>query len=370
MEQANQLAPEKPAQQVLVERFLDWSRVEKRLEKFHHIQRHFPKIVLEKGINKPPYYCHYMAWRLGTWPDNCDNLFELFDKLLGIASGLKNWDSEFSSFKASCEFADFWSLLWQLQVASFFTQRGDVSWNPTGPDITVKIRDRTFYVECCTYRKSFAMETFISDLMQRIYEEKINEKEFDGKICVEHQGNLPFKLPSDNARSPFLDKLFRPFLAPEFLENKQKEAQKSWPVYFPIPSDTENFRVYLEGPTDAYAPGSNAAGDSRNYLEDAIKKSVDAKRNSNGLKSRRPNILAINYLLSADFQMSCSALAEMGKELPIIDFGESLDAVLLASCGIDCELSSNDPPKIFTRWSREEAQKYFCLEGVNFVERP
>ncbi|MDQ6988146.1 MAG: hypothetical protein Q9M25_10120 [Mariprofundaceae bacterium] len=349
---------EKPAQQVLVERFLDWPRVEKRLEKFPHIKSCFPMEVLKNGINKPPYYCHYMAWRLGTWSDNCDNLFELFDKLLGIASELDNWKREFSSLQVSCDYAEFWSLLWQLQVASFFAQQGHVSWNPTGPDITVKIGDNTFYVECYTYRKSFAMENFIEELMRRI----------DGNICVRHQGNLPFKLPSDNARKPFLDKLFRPFLDPVFIENKQQEAQNSWPVYFPIPPDTENFCVYLEGPTDAYTYKSNAAGDSRNYLEDAIKKGVDAKRNSNGLKSHRPNILAINYLLSVDYQASCYRHEDMGEELPSAAFAKTLDAVLLSSCGINCELSSNGPPKIFTRWSREEAQKTFCLAGVNFVE--
>ncbi|MDX8392503.1 MAG: hypothetical protein R8K53_08075 [Mariprofundaceae bacterium] len=358
MAQANQLDPEKPVQQVLVEKFLDWHRVEKRLKKFHHIRSHFPETVLKKGIDKPPYYCHYMAWRLGTWPDGCEKQFGFFDKLLGIASELDNWENEFKSFKSNCEFAEFWSLIWQLQVAQFFSKSGDVSWNPIGPDITVKTRYGIFYVECYTYQKSFAMEEFISELMKKI----------DGNIRVRHQGNLPFKLPSDNERKPFLDELFSPFLVPEFIENKQQEAKKSWPVYFPIPSDTENFRIYLEGPTNAYEPGSNASGDSRNYLEDAIKKGVDAKRNSNGLESHRPNILAINYLLSVDYQASCYRQEYMGEELPSVAFGKTLDAVLLVSCGIDCELSSKGLPKIFTRWSREEAEKNFCLEGVNFVK--
>jgi len=347
-----------PAQQVLVQKYLDWGRVEKRLEKFHNIQRHFPKAVLEKGINKPPYYCHYMAWRLGAWPDGCEKVFEYFDKLLGMALGLENWGSEFKSLQGSCDFAEFWSLLWQLQVAQFFLQSGDVCWcsgkNKKGPDLTVKTEQGTFYVECYTYRKSFGMENFIDELMQKI----------DGNICVKHQANLPFKLPVDNERKQFLDELFALCLDPKFLENKRKEARKSWPVYFRIPFNIKNFYVYLEGATDAYAPSSNAGGDSRCFLEDAIKKGVDAKKDSNNLDSHRPNILAINYLLSPDYQMACSALTAMGEKNPGIDFGKSLDAVLLAFCGIDCELSASNSLPMLTRWSKDVAQRKFYIKGL------
>jgi len=203
------------------------------------------------------------------------------------------------------------------------------------------------------------MEEFIRELMQKI----------DGNIRVKHQGNLPFKLPRDNERNLFLDELFRPFLDAGVLENKQKEALKSWPVYFSVPSGIENFSICLEGELDAYAPKDNASGDPRSHLEDAVEKGIDNKRDSNNLNGRDDlKILAINYLLSADYQASCSALTAIGGEFPRIDFGESLDAVLLASCGIDCELSSNEPLSIFTHLSKEEAQKRFCMEGVNFVE--
>ncbi len=343
-----------PAQQVLVQKHLDWGRVEKRLEKFHNIQGYFPKAVLEKGINKPPYYCHYMAWRLGAWPDGCEKLFEYFDKLLGIASGLENWESEFKSLQGSHDFAEFWSLLWQLQVAQFFLKSGDVCWNKKGPDITVKTEHDIFYVECYTYRRSFGMECFIDELMRKV----------DGNIHVKHQTNLPFKLPGGNERSLFLDELFRPCLDPEFLEKKWKEAQKSWPVYFHIPFNIENFYVYLEGATDAYAPGSNAGGDSKCYLEDAIKKGVDAKKNSNSLDSNRPNILAINYLLSSDYQIACSALTAMDEKKLGIDFGKSLDAVLLASCGIDCELLASNSLSMLTRWPKVVARRKFHIKGL------
>jgi len=348
---------------ILIQRYLDWDRVEKRLNKFPHIQNHFPKDVLEKGVDTPPYYCHYMAWRLGTWPNGCENLFKFFDKLLDIASGLKNWESEFRSFKSNCEFAEFWSLLWQLQVAQFFLQSGEVSWNSQGPDISVRTKHGTFYVECYTYRKSFGMENFIEELMRKI----------DGNIRVEHQPNLPFTLPSDSNRDQFLDELFRPYLSPKYLENKREEARQSWPVDLHVPASARNFRVYLEGSSDAYAPGLNASGDPRKHLEDAISKGINHKSNnkkiSNSLDKYRPNILAINYLLSPDFQMSCSALEVTDEKLPAIDFGKSLDAVLLAACGIDCELSSKEPLSIFTHYSKEDFQSQFPIRGVNFVEK-
>ncbi|MDQ6971116.1 MAG: hypothetical protein Q9M30_00555 [Mariprofundaceae bacterium] len=351
-------AAEMPSQQVLVQKHLDWNRVGKRLEEFSHIQSHFPEKVLRKGINKPPYYCHYMAWRLGTWPDNNDDLFELFDRLLGIASGLENWKKEFSNFKSSCDFAEFWSLLWQLQVAHFFMQSGDASWNPKGPDLAVRTGHGTFYVECYAYRKSFGVENFIEELMRKV----------DKNIRVEHQSNLPFALPSDNTRNQFLDELFHPYLNPEYLDNKRKEAQQSWPANLHVPVNAKNFRVYLEGPTQAYAPGLNASGGPSNYRALAIKEGIESKKNSNDLVNHRPNILAINYLLSPDYQMSCNALAEMGEKLPSIDFGKSLDAVLLASCGIDCKLSSNNSLPILTRWSKDVARHKFNIKGVQFVE--
>ena len=55
------------AQQVLVERFLSWDRVHERLARYEHIGRAYPIELLERHKTFSPYFCHYMAWRLGTW---------------------------------------------------------------------------------------------------------------------------------------------------------------------------------------------------------------------------------------------------------------------------------------------------------------
>lgn len=65
------------AQQQLVNQRMNWTRVEDRLDRLHAIARAFPLDRLKAGGESPPYYCHYMGWRLGTWSDEAP--FERLD---------------------------------------------------------------------------------------------------------------------------------------------------------------------------------------------------------------------------------------------------------------------------------------------------
>jgi hypothetical protein len=73
----------KPAHRAIAERNLCWERVRDRLDRFEHIGKQFDIDELRKRSESPPYHCHYMAWRLGTW--RSDHLFENADLLLGSA---------------------------------------------------------------------------------------------------------------------------------------------------------------------------------------------------------------------------------------------------------------------------------------------
>lgn len=319
------------AQRVLVERFLEWNRVRERLQLLPAIRAHFTEELLRSFADSAPYYCHYLAWRLGTW--SSEDIFKNFDRLLSKASGLPGWESEFRSFPRKREFGTFWSLLWQLQVAAYFVARGgSVCWNSAGPDLEVTKGSARFYVECYSYQKSFGIKEFAEELFRQL----------DQSICVEHVGYLPFSLPQDRHTDDFLDELFRPYLEADFLEQKIAEAAIRWPVALPVPEGIRNFSVYLEGEnTNNYMPdGVSGLGDPDIYLEQAVTEVVKQKRDSNKLRSHRPNVVAINCLLSHDFEMASAWQQRLGRSAPGIDLGDSLDAVILACCGVDGQLSN------------------------------
>jgi hypothetical protein len=110
----------------LVEGLLSRPRIEERFHRYPEIAKHFRREI--RRHVKPPYYCHAMAWRLGTW--HSEHVFERVEQLLRGASALSGWSGE----KGLCSDGDygaFWSLLWQLQVAEWVTDHGlPAAWRP------------------------------------------------------------------------------------------------------------------------------------------------------------------------------------------------------------------------------------------------
>jgi hypothetical protein len=314
-----------PAQKILVRKYLNWGTVKTRLAKYTNIAKLFPLQELQKCSEKAPFYCHYLGWRLGTW--KTEEWFEFFDRLLEFGINLPGWDRCRLSPNV-CVFENFWGFIWELQTANFFANYPSVEkteWLRTGPDIKVKIESHEFFVECTTYRKSFGLEEFISELFRCISQE----------IRVEHIPCLKFSLPKNNEIGTFLDDLFSPYLDPSFLSRKIEEAQHHSPIILPVPSTAENFYVYLENqnaPDQDYPlllTLSNA-GDPAAYLEDALNKSIKNKAKGNHLRENRPNLLMINLLLGNDWQ-----LAKALRPMPKPKFGEPFDGVLFTACSID-----------------------------------
>jgi len=75
-----------PAQKILVHKYIDWQRVEERLIRYKNIGSNYNIAEFKKSADKPPYYCHYLAWRLGTW--NNEDFFKYYDQLLGVGAAL------------------------------------------------------------------------------------------------------------------------------------------------------------------------------------------------------------------------------------------------------------------------------------------
>lgn len=314
-----------PAQQQLVHKFINWDIVQQRLQRFPAVGRAFPFKHLKSCEKTPPHYCHYMAWRLGTW--NSEFLFVRLDELLAGAEKLPYWSAEKPLLK-SAEFSDFWSLVWQLQVAEYLCGIGSsVQWASSGPDLSAQVESEVWYVECYTYRKSFGLMLFIEELLQQL----------DSSIRVQYDLCMPFSLPTDRERSGFLDRTLSDFTNPIYIERARSEALVRYP--FLLLQKCENSLViYMEGSDpEVYVSGivPNRIGDSQTYLNVALSEAINAKNNANSLDERRPNLVAVNFSLSADFQFALDRADDL--KLPIADtqLGPSLNAFAVSKIGID-----------------------------------
>ncbi len=314
-----------PAQRELVHRLIDWKRIRSRHERYPAIRQAFPLETMKKGCESPPYYCHYMAWRLGTWTD--ESLFQRLEELLGCADTIANWEDERSLISDS-GFSTFWSLVWQLQVAEYLHGIGeDVRWAKSGPDLSVLVGHKRWYVECYTYQKSFAPLNFLEELLERIYP----------AIRIRYDRCLPFSLPSGTARERFLHDVLVPFLDPAYLAKHKKDAEQEYPVVL-FRDPGSSMHVFVEGSdADAYIPGRipNRVGDPESYLEIALREAVLAKRNSNDLARHHPNLVAVNYLLSADYQLAESSR----KTLSLAENDSNIDVLTVSAVGIDERLT-------------------------------
>src|SRR3989338_1393975 len=322
-----------PAQKVLVKKYLDWGKVNDRLSLYEYIGKHYTLKALQKCSEKSPYYCHYLAWRLGTWKN--ENPFIFFNELLKHGNSIPNWNKKIKKEDPSerYEYEKFFSFLWELQVAKFFSEINGVSveWTTSGPDIKISSNGKTFYIECYTYTKSFSLELFVEELLKKIHP----------NINVLHTHCIKFSLPQNKNTESFLNDIFTPYLDSYFIESKVKEAENEYPVLLPTPKGIDNFRIYVNGNNpDKHIPGPNKRGRAEGYLPVCFKEAVNAKRNSNKLSQCSNVLLAINFLLSTDFQRAANEqdeLNELGisEPIPFPDFGNTIDGIFFSVCGIN-----------------------------------
>lgn len=286
-----------------------------------------------KGFsNTKPFYCHYLAIRLGTWRD--ESLFQFFDCLIQHGKSLPGWKGKGSQV-ASLDYGEFFGLIWELQVARSLSGLQGVSqveWfdNNGGPDLKVTTgKAGEFYVECTTYRKSFALALFIEDMLRLI----------DEHLTIDHIPCITFKLPNDLGKQEcLLNQIFDPLLDDQYLNRIRQEANQAYPVHT-YRNETINLYIELEG-NGVYSPDRvNASGRPEDYLRISINESIANKAGSRqlGRAGNMPNLLAVNYLLSADFQMAISRQRDLGQDIPWPDQSnmQNIDALALFACGID-----------------------------------
>ena len=317
---------------VIQGRLINWDRIKSRLICYPAIERAFPIETLTKQCESPPYYCHYMSWRLGAFYN--ESIFQRLEQLLCCAEALNDWESE-RNMLTTGEFADFWSLCWQLQVAEHLCAVGtDVRWNKSGPDLSVQVGNKRWYVECYTPRKSFGLLEFIKEVLQKL----------DLAVETEYNLCLPFRLPQNTCRNKFLDKILNPFLDSGYLAKAKEDAKASYPVilYNEPKDDPDNpLYIYVDGDDgNAYAPGivPDQVGDTKSYVELALREVVTNKRDSNALGEKHPNLLAVNFLLNMDFQVAYMLSDRL--QIPALpDISPNIDALAVSIVGIDEQLT-------------------------------
>jgi hypothetical protein len=320
----------KAAHRLFVRQFIDEKLLEQRLSVYPAIKRAFDLDTLKGGFNKPPYYCHYMAWRLGTWES--ETMFARLEELFCLAELLPNWEHE-RPLLTSNDFADFWSLVWQLQVAEYLNTIGEkVRWAKSGPDLSVLVDGEQWFVECYTYHKSFGLLLFLDALLKRI----------DPALHAEYDLCKPCSLPNNMEREEFLKTVFKPFHNPTYLVKAKSAAKKRYPeVLYKHPDSS--LSVYVDGEdSDAYTPGiiPNRVGIPEDYLNIALKEAAKAKQDSNSLAKCRPNLVAVNYLLSMDYQLATNLRGIASRSLDL-KVSSNIDALAVSAVGIDEHLTKH-----------------------------
>jgi len=258
-----------------------------RSESYPCIAKHFPTDLLSRYSDDAPYYCHYMLWRLATLHDS---QLRRLETLLECAEVIPGWTQEAPSLLGSRDFAEFWSLVWQLQVAEFLVACGfEVQWNSQGPDLAASRHGNKLFVECLTPRKQYGKLLFLEELMEQLHPQ----------LRVTKQLFLPVQILDDSSFAAGLDSLVGWLTVPGQLESLELAVQAAYSIVVPQPGDWAGIVVYFEGrDPDAYDPRvlPQGGGDPNAYLRAMIEEAVRGKQHSNGLAQHRPNVLAVNQI--------------------------------------------------------------------------
>ena len=310
-----------------VHKLVDWKRVNERLRRYPAIGEAFSMEVLRSREERPPYYCHYMAWRLGTWSVKSEGCLANLDHLLASAAKLPNWENE-ASVLNNWEYATYWSLLWQLQVAARLRAVGrNVMWAGSGggPDLSVDLDGKRWHVECYVPRKSYFLLQFLQECLSKLLGLSVQE---DYPLFT--QMSLP-------EPSQFLDDKLEPYC--DTFRREAASAKSVTLVYedqYSVEVAEEEWDTKESGDTVAGRKSPlGQCGSPEQHVTAMLKGAVSSKGDSNSLDDHRPNVLAVNLVLTnaeaAEYHDGDgNMIARCAPELPT-----ALDVLAVAYCGID-----------------------------------
>ncbi len=316
-----------------VHKLIDWERVNERLGRYPAIREAFSMEVLRATEESPPYYCHYMAWRLGTWSEESEGCLANLDHQLASAAELPNWENE-DSVLTNGEYPTYWSLLWQLQVAAKLRAVGrNVTWAGPGggPDLSVDVDGERWHVECHVPRKSYFVLQFLQECLSKI-------------LGLSVQDDYPLfsrmSLPEAAQLAQFLDEKLEPYCdASRREEASAKCVTIVYEDHFSVEVAEEEWDSNESDDTvDRRRRPLGQWGSPEQHVTAMLKGAVSSKGESNRLGDHHPNVLAVNLLLTnaeaAEYHdRDGSMIAGCAPELPA-----SVDVLAVANCGIDASV--------------------------------
>jgi hypothetical protein len=314
-----------------------------------------PQKLTEISNHEPPWFCHGLAFRMTTYSDASDDLFDRWETLLKLPQQAEGWHDEYKHWSNS---ADHWAkkwdkfhhFLWLLQCYEYFSQRGHIvsfpaSNNEAKPDLLIKRQGQEeIYAECFFYSKWWPREFYFENLIHQIDENLSIKRIYNvGGDAT----NNPFY--SDDRFTIALDTLATA-LTQNSLVNLRFAAQQASPQKV---CEIVGFSILLEGDGE-YQPSANAHGDAAFSFPVYLKEIITAKKDSNNLKGSRPNMVMVNAL-GLDFQFSFPE--SLDQVSAIAELPGSIDEIWISVCGIDEKL--NTCPRVLKKLSNGYAGSGF-----------
>ena len=222
-----------------------------------------------------------------------------------LAGSIPNWENE-ESVLGMPDYGTFWSVIWQLQVAEHLCRIGTgVRWGEAsgGPDLSLKIAGKRWFVECYSIQKSYGLLSFLEEVLSKI---------LDVSTQTEYQRFLHRPVPRGNKAGRLLDGLLEPFCSSRYREKARRSE-----VTIVCKASSSDPCIRLTGQNE-YVPNTDPPGSPREHVKRMLVESVENKEQKNQLDQHRPNILAVNLLLT-DSQFATSlrphAIQEMAPNL-------------------------------------------------------
>jgi hypothetical protein len=272
-----------------------------------------------------------MAWRLGTWTS--EYIFGRLEQLLGQAKTMPGWSGE-QGMLANPQYSNFWSLIWQLQVAEWLVSLGfSPKWNNPGPDLLVEVDGQQVWLECYSTVGFYEPVEFLGEILPAIhpslkvvYAPSGEPAAVDGALLESCLVTVESELPAA----------------------LEKARTGTWPVLLYASPNGGAISVRLYGDDiDHYDPSLDRAHtlDFEGHFRRGLHQAFRGKLGENALANNRPNVVMINLVVNELFQLAVAPVGHLSKDpralIPsnVVTGSQDLDAVIWTITGIDEKLT-------------------------------
>jgi hypothetical protein len=297
----------------------------KRVQMYSEVAKYVPTNYEEIASDRTPWFCHGLAFRMATYTESGEVIFQRLNYLLLMAKELDGWNNESKNIANWSENYDgFFHILWMLQCVEYFIDRGDeVQFSGkkgrASPDLKIIAKSGDeLYVECYVYSKWWFFEELITYLLEMS----------DPNLCLERIHNI--KVNNLNKSFEYLLVEVWGIIEEEKLEKAREEASKKSPY---VMFRKNGIQIIMEGEGEMEANPNNAQGDPGYSADLYIDEIVRHKEHANALYEKQNNCLMVNGL-GIDYQHIF-----FSKRVEKLTFTSSkINTLKIYACGIDEKL--------------------------------